>query len=86
MFTAAGIDKELDDETSAFFARPENFRVDDVSRKIFFNEILRFYTRDFMPCRAPTLIEYAPCYGSRELPRDYAITFTPYDWTIADQR
>ena len=86
MFTALGLNQELDRETRAFFARPENLRVDDDSRTIFFNEILSFYTEDFAPHHAPTLLDYAARYVSRELPRNYAIAFTPYDWTIANQR
>lgn len=86
MFTAASLNQELDRETRAFFARPENLRVDDAVRTIFFNEILSFYTEDFAPRHALTLIDYAARYVSRELPRDFAIAFTPYDWTVANQR
>ena len=86
VFTAAGVSQELDRETRSFFARSENLRVDATSRTIFFNEILSFYTEDFAPRHAPTLTEYAARYVSRELPRDFAIAFTPYDWKIANQR
>ena len=86
MFSATGLNQELDRETRAFFARPENLRVDVASRTIFFNEILSFYTEDFAPRHALTLIDYAARYVSRELQRDFAIAFTPYDWTIANQR
>ena len=86
VFTAAGLNQELDRETRAFFARPENLIVDDASRTIFFNELLSFYSEDFAPRHAPTLIDYAARYVSRDLPRDYAIAFSPYDWTIANQR
>ena len=85
MFTAASLNQELDRETRAFFARPENLRVDDAVRTIFFNEILSFYTEDFTPRHAPTLIDYAARYVGRVLPRDFAIAFSPYDWTIANQ-
>ena len=86
MFTAASLNEALNRETRAFFVRPENLRVDDASRTIFFNEILRFYTEDFTPRHAPSLIEYAARYVSRDLPRDYATAFSPYDWTVANQR
>ena len=86
MFTAASLNQELDRETRAFFARPENLRVDAASRTILVNEILSFYTEDFAPRHAPSLIDYAARYVNRELPRDYAIAFTPYDWTVANQR
>ena len=86
MFTASGLNQELDRETRAFFLRPENLRVDVTTRTIFFNEILNFYTEDFAPRHAPTLIDYAARYVNRDLPREYATAFTPYDWTVADQR
>ena len=86
MFTAMALNEELDRETRAFFARPENLRVDAASRTIFFNEILSFYTEDFVPRHAPTLIDYAARYVSDNLPRDYRVAFTPYDWTVANQR
>ncbi len=86
MFTAAGLNQELERETRAFFARPENLNVDAATRTIFFNEILSFYTEDFTPRHAPTLIAYAARYVSRDLSRDYVIAFTPYDWTVANQR
>ena len=86
MFTAASLNQELDRETRAFFARPENLRVEEISRTLFFNEILSFYNEDFVPRHAPTLIDYASRYVSRDLPRDYSVAFTPYDCTIANQR
>ncbi len=85
MFTADRLNQQLDHETRAFFSRPENLRVDTASRMIFFNEILSFYTEDFAPRHAPTLIDYAARYTGRDLPRDYSIAFNPYDWTIANQ-
>ena len=86
MFTAAGLNEQLDRESRAFFARPENLRVDPASRTIFFNEIMSFYTEDFVPRHAPTLIDYAARYVTQDLPRDYTTAFTAYDWTISNQQ
>jgi Protein of unknown function, DUF547 len=85
-FTAAALDQELDRETRAFFARPENLRIDTAQRTVYFNEILKFYTEDFTPSHAPSLINYAQKYSSPTIPADYATAFTPYDWTVANSQ
>jgi hypothetical protein len=86
VFTAEGLNEELDRETRSFFARRENLRVDDAQRTVFFNEILKFYTEDFVPGHARTLIAYAQRYISAVIAADYQTAFTPYDWTIANSR
>ena len=85
-FTASSLNDELNRETKAFFARPDNLRIDEVMRVIYFNEILKFYTEDFTPSHAPNLVAYAQRYISKILPKDYAVRFLPYDWTIANSR
>jgi Protein of unknown function, DUF547 len=85
-FTAGKLDEELDRETRAFFARPENLRIDDAKRTVFFNEILKFYTEDFTPAHAPSLIAYAQRYTSKSIPPDYAVAFSPYNWTVANSQ
>jgi Protein of unknown function, DUF547 len=85
-FTAEQLNQELDRETRAFFARPENLMVDHAKRTVFFNEILKFYTEDFTPAHAPSLIDYAQRFTSQTLPKDYATAFTPYDWTVANSQ
>ena len=85
-FSADRLDEELERETRAFFARPQNLRIDTGQRKVFFNEILRFYTEDFTPAHAISLIAYAQRYTVLVIPPDYQVAFTPYDWTVADSR
>lgn len=85
-FGAATLNDELDCETRAFFARPENLRVDDQKRIIYFNEILKFYTEDFTPRHAASLIAYAQRYTKQRLPIDYSVAFSAYDWTVANSR
>jgi Protein of unknown function, DUF547 len=85
-FSAEQLNQELERETRAFFARPENLVVDHSQRTVFFNEILKFYTEDFTPAHAPSLIDYAQRYTSQSLPKDYAIAFAPYDWTVANSQ
>jgi hypothetical protein len=85
-FTADQLNAELDRETRAFFARPQNLRIDHTQRTVYFNEILKFYTEDFTPVNAPSLIAYAQSYSSQALPADYQVAFIPYDWTVANSR
>ena len=82
-FSAATLDAELDAEARAFFARPQNFRVDDAGRTFWLSAILDFYSDDFAPAPAPSLAAYANRYAARPAPVDYAVRFTPYDWTVA---
>lgn len=85
-FTAEQLNQELDREARAFFAQPENLVVDHAKRTVFFNEILKFYTEDFTPAHAPSLIDYAQRYTNQNLPKDYAVAFNPYDWTVANSQ
>ena len=85
-FTAQGLDAELDRETRAFFARPENFRIDAASKTVWLSELLDFYPEDFVPGAAPSLLAYANRYVPAPAPADFAVRFTPYDWTIANSR
>ncbi len=85
-FTAVALSSELDRETRQFFARPQNLRTDAATRTVYFNEILKFYTEDFTPTHALSLIAYVQRYVQQAIPLDFAVAFTPYDWTIANSR
>ena len=89
-FTAVDLDRQLEAETRAFFAKPENFRIDAASRTVWLSEILKFYAEDFVPVPAKSLVAYAQLYGpSGAAAADlsgYTVRFTPYDWTIANSR
>jgi hypothetical protein len=85
-FSAEALDAELERETRAFFARPENFRVDADSRTVWLSELLNFYPEDFVPSPATSLLDYANRYAPQPAPQDYAVRFMPYDWTIANSR
>ena len=85
-FTAAGLDAELAREAQAFFARRENFRIDPAARTVWLNEILKFYTEDFVPAHGTNLVAYANRHAPHAAPLDYEVRFTPYDWTVANSR
>jgi hypothetical protein len=85
-FTAAQLQQQLARESTAFFARPENFRVDHAARTVWLSEILKFYTEDFVPAHGQNLIAYANRHAATKAPLDYQVRFTPYDWTVANSR
>jgi len=85
-FAAATLDEQLERETRAFFARPQNFRVDDAARTVWLSELLDFYRDDFVPVPANGLLEYANRYAPQPAPLTYTVRFTPYDWTVANSR
>jgi hypothetical protein len=84
-FRAATLDADLARETLSFFARTENLRVDDAAREIWLSELLDFYPEDFVPAHGASLVDYVNRALGLSLPLDYAVRFTPYDWTVAQQ-
>jgi Protein of unknown function, DUF547 len=82
-FRAATLDADLARETLAFFSRPENLRVDDAAREVWLSELLNFYPEDFVPAHGANLTDYVNRTLGISLPLDYAVRFTPYDWTVA---
>ncbi|MBI5718731.1 MAG: DUF547 domain-containing protein [Burkholderiales bacterium] len=69
-FTAEALDAELERETRAFFARPENFRIDIEQRTVWLSELLDFYPEDFVPRPATSLLAYANRYAPEAAPLD----------------
>jgi uncharacterized protein YceK len=85
-FTGDKLDAELDRETHKFFSENRNLRIDHPNKTVNVSEILEFYTEDFTPTHAPTLIAYINRYVADPIPEDYAVQFIDYDWTIANSR
>lgn len=85
-FTAAALKQELERETRAFFSRTENYRIDTAERTVYLNEILDFYTKDFVPAHGANLLVYANKYAPKAAPIDFKVRFLPYDWTVANSR
>jgi hypothetical protein len=85
-FTGRALAQQFDREAKAFFARPENFRIDAATRSVWLSEILKFYPEDFVPAHGHSLIAYANRHAPQAAPVDYRVRFTPYDWTVANSR
>ena len=83
-FTGPELESQLQAESIRFFSDPRNFSVDDAQRTVYLSEILSFFTEDFVPDHAPSLIAYANRYAPRPADTTYRVKFVPYDWTIAN--
>ena len=86
LFKGDGLGEQLESESQKFFARPENLKIDQASRQAFTNEILKFYSEDFAPGHAPTLIDYINRYAPEKIPADYQLRFFDYNWTVANSQ
>jgi len=54
-------------------------------RTVWISQIFQFYTRDFTPAKAPSLLAYINHHRRDELDETWAQRFFDYDWTINAQ-
>lgn len=80
-FRAAVLDAQLDRAARGFFADPRNLAVDARRRTITFAALMEQHQGAFLRV-APSLPEYASRFLDTPLPRDYAVTFADFDWTV----
>ena len=80
-FDADRLDAQLDSAARLFLNEGRNVALDPATELVRFNEILRFYTKDFL-AKADGLIAYANRYRSEKFLSDWKVRFIPYDWTL----
>lgn len=83
-FEASRLDAQLDAAATLFFSEERNVDLRPGSKTVRFNEILSFYTRDFLAV-SPSLIAYANKYRTEKIPLEWIVEFIPYDWTVNRQ-
>ncbi len=84
-FTAENIKAELEAATKYFFSESRNLKIDHQKKIAYVSEILSFFTKDFTPKHAPSLLDYINKYSPEKIPSDYKIKFIDYDWTVLAQ-
>ena len=84
--TAAALGTGRPREARAFFARSENFCIDEAARTVWLSEILNFCPKDFVPAHGSSLLAFANRYAPRAALLDCAVRFTPCDWAVANSR
>lgn len=80
-FRAATLEAQLDRAARGFFADPRNLAVDARRRTITFAALLELHQDAFLRV-APSLPDYASRFLDAPLPRDYAVKFAAFDWTV----
>jgi hypothetical protein len=83
-FDAAKLDAQLETGARDFFREGRNVRLEPERRTVRFNQILQFYTEDFLKV-APSLIAFANGYREAKIPADWRVEFIPYDWRLNSQ-
>lgn len=80
-FRAATLEAQLDRAARGFFADPRNLAVDARHHTIRFAALMNLHEAEFLRV-APSLPDYASRFLDAPLPRDYAVEFTAFDWTV----
>ncbi len=83
-FEASTLDAQLERAAKLFLSEDRNVDLPPGAKTVRFNEILRFYTKDFLAV-SPSLIDYANRYRAEAIPLDWKVEFIPYDWTVNKQ-
>ncbi len=81
-FYAENLNKDLQSLTVEFFNMESNVRVEESKKTVFVTEILKFFPKDFVPKKAPSILDYVNLYKSNPVPTTYEVDYIPYDWTI----
>ena len=85
-FTTENLDKQLDEVTWEFFSKDKHIQVDHDKETLWVSEILKFYTKDFVPSgKRQDLLGYVNQYVKEQIPEDYKVRFIRYDWTLNQQ-
>ena len=81
-FTAATLNLDLQKLAEEFFNSEKNVRIHANEKKVEVTEILKFFPKDFVPKKAPSITEYVNLYRREQIPTDYKTDYISYDWTI----
>jgi Protein of unknown function, DUF547 len=89
-YTAAGLERQLQENTLAFFADPRNLTYDASTSRLRVSPILKWYTADFGPDQGEMLsflAPYLPADVSRQLSGGGGVrlAYLDYDWRLNDQ-
>ena len=98
-FSAANLEAELERETRYFLSEERNFRLDHAQKAIYLSELFSWYEEDFLtwykqlhPDQPASILAYIRLYlppaqkAALAQGADYQIRYTPYDWSLNDQR
>ena len=83
-FRPARLEAQLQAARVEFCDSPYHVRPQPADNTVFLSTIFNFYTRDFVPAKAPDLVTYVNRTRAVPVP-PLRVTFLEYDWTINRQ-
>ncbi len=81
-FVAATLNQDLQALSVEFFNANTNARIDEAEKTVHVTEILKFFPKDFVPSKAPSILDYVNLYRTAPVPTNYEVEYISYDWTI----
>lgn len=84
-FRAARLEAQLAAAAREFCESPSQVRPNPPDRSVQVSQIFEFFTGDFVPAKAPSLVAYLNLWRREKFPADWRVHFFPYDWTVNRQ-
>jgi len=84
-FRAATLEAQLAAATREFCESGYQVRADPARRGVWLSQIFQFYTVDFTPAKAPSLLAYINRHRRQPLDESWTTRFFDYDWSINAQ-
>jgi hypothetical protein len=84
-FRAARLEAQLAAAAREFCESPYHVRPNPPDRSVQVSQIFEFFTGDFVPAKAPSLLAYLNLWRREKFPADWRVHFFPYDWTVNRQ-
>ena len=89
-YVASRVQQQLETNTRDFFARPQNFRYDERSRRFYLSSILSWFGEDFGAGQAAQLGKIGPWLPTEAARRAAAqnavsVSFLDYDWSLNER-
>ncbi|MGG5891142.1 DUF547 domain-containing protein [Falsiroseomonas sp. HC035] len=84
-FRTAQIEAQLAAAAREFCESGYHVRPAPDRRAVFVSQIFQFFTEDFVPAKAPTILAYVNRWRRDPVPADWTLRYFDYDWTINSQ-
>jgi hypothetical protein len=84
-FRPQRLEAQLSAAAREFCESGYHVRPDPQRQAVFLSQIFDFFTVDFVPAKAPSLLVYANRWRRQRLEETWTVRFFDYDWTINSQ-
>lgn len=84
-FRTASLEAQLSAAAREFCESGYHVRPDPSRRVVFASQIFDFFTGDFVPAKAPSVLAYINRWRRAPVPADWGVRYISYDWTVNRQ-